>query len=415
MGNINNIVCAENYKNVGRCDCNFDPKNIVGGFLAPIKKVFADGELAPAGIQDMLEELTHATQKDRIYPLPPFVTMTDSSEDVVEVTYGFGGTERVRDGNYKWLFRFRDGGIGINNSLRSFNGAMSKYGVIFFDANGVIIGTKVSGGMAPIKLTDLYTKKWKANDGKETTMYEVMFNFTPEQINENIAFVEVPPTTYLLSELNGLLDVTLSVVSSTNTTVTVKLVDACGNNLYDDYSTEFAAAGRYVMLNATTGNAITITSVTANATLKAFLITINTSDSDMPATGSSYTLSLVSAATLYAADIVGFEGANTLTVVRVASTVSTLSNISVSGAVSLNPTFDAGTTSYTGSTSSSTVTVTPTRTEAHATITVNGTTVASGSASGSISLSTGANTITVVGTAEDGTTTTTYTLVITKS
>jgi hypothetical protein len=415
MGNINNIVCAENYKNVGRCDCNFDPKNIVGGFLAPIKKVFADGDLNPSGIQALLEGLAHADKKDRIYPLPPFVTMTDSSEDVVEVTYGFGGTERVRDGNYKWLFRFRDGGIGLNNAMRSFNGAQSKYGVIFFDANGVIIGTKVSGGMAPIKLTDLYTKKWKANDGKETAMYETMFNFTPEQINENIAYVEVPQTTYLLSELNGLLDVNLTVVSSTNTSVTVSMKDACGNNLYDDYSGEFAAAARFKVINTLTGNDIAITSVVAFEPAKGWKLTLDTSDADMPATGASYKVSLKDPATLYAADIVGFEGANTLTVVRVASTVATLAGFTTTNIGAYSPSFDPATTSYTATTSSSSTTITPNLTEPHATVKVNNVTVANGAASGSISLTTGANTITIVVTAEDGTTTKTYTLVVTKS
>lgn len=416
MENINNIVCAENYKNVGRCDCNFDPKNIVGGFLAPLKKVFADGSLAPAGIQTMLELLTHEEQKLRIYPLPAFVTMTDSSEDVVEVTYGFGGTERVRDGNYKWLFRFRDGGLQMNNSLRTFNGSMSKYGVIFFDAQGVIIGTKVSGGMAPIKLTDIYTKKWKANDGKETAMYEVMFNFTPEQVNENIAFVEVPPTTYLLSDLNGLLDVTLKTVSSTNTTLTVSLKDSCGANLYDSFKTEFESISLWNLVNAATGLDIAATSIVGNDILKAWTFTYDTTNTDLPATGGSIKLSLVPPSDLVSLyDIIGYEGANTLTVVRVASTVSTLSNIAVSGSVTLSPTFSSGTLAYTGSTSSSTVTVTPTKTHALATIKVNGVTVASGAASGAITLTTGANTITVVGTAEDGTTTSTYVLTITKS
>ena len=55
-------------------------------------------------------------------------------------------------------------------------------------------------------------------------------------------------------------------------------------------------------------------------------------------------------------------------------------------------------------------TVIPTTDDANATVTVNGVAVISGTASGSISLDEGPNTITVIVTAEDGTTTRTYTI-----
>ena len=59
------------------------------------------------------------------------------------------------------------------------------------------------------------------------------------------------------------------------------------------------------------------------------------------------------------------------------------------------------------------ITVTPTASDASASVKVNGATVASGSASGAISLGSSAvNTITVVVTAQDGVTTTAYTVTI---
>lgn len=61
------------------------------------------------------------------------------------------------------------------------------------------------------------------------------------------------------------------------------------------------------------------------------------------------------------------------------------------------------------------VTVTPTAAGVNATITVNGSAVTSGSASQSISLEVGENTITTIVTAEDGTTTKTYTVVATRA
>jgi hypothetical protein len=59
--------------------------------------------------------------------------------------------------------------------------------------------------------------------------------------------------------------------------------------------------------------------------------------------------------------------------------------------------------------------VTPTATDSTATVTVNGTAVTSGSASGALALAVGANTITVVVTAQDGTTTKSYTVSVTRA
>ncbi|WP_459815200.1 cadherin-like beta sandwich domain-containing protein [Geotalea toluenoxydans] len=99
-----------------------------------------------------------------------------------------------------------------------------------------------------------------------------------------------------------------------------------------------------------------------------------------------------------------------------ASTNANLSNLSLSAAA-LNPTFASGTISYTASVSNpvTSTTVTPTVEDPTATVKVNGTTVASGTASGSIALAVGSNTITTVVTAQDGTTTKTYSLVVTRA
>ena len=106
----------------------------------------------------------------------------------------------------------------------------------------------------------------------------------------------------------------------------------------------------------------------------------------------------------------------TVTVTRSTSTVATLSALALSSGT-LSPTFASATESYTVSVANSvtSTTVTPTRTQANATITVNGTSVTSGSASGAISLSVGSNTINVVVTAQDGATTKTYTVTVTRA
>jgi uncharacterized repeat protein (TIGR02543 family) len=106
----------------------------------------------------------------------------------------------------------------------------------------------------------------------------------------------------------------------------------------------------------------------------------------------------------------------TVTVTRAGSIDATLSALTLSSGT-LSPIFAAATTTYTASVTNGTssITVTPTRNQANATITVNGTAVTSGSASGSITLNVGANTITVIGTSQDGSTTSTYTITVTRA
>ncbi|MEI7911860.1 MAG: cadherin-like beta sandwich domain-containing protein [Verrucomicrobiota bacterium] len=102
--------------------------------------------------------------------------------------------------------------------------------------------------------------------------------------------------------------------------------------------------------------------------------------------------------------------------VNTRSAVSTLSGLALNSG-SLSPVFATGTLTYTASVPNATtgVTITPTVTDATATIRVNGTTVAPGSASGVVTLAVGNNTITTVGTAQDGTTQSTYTVTVTRA
>ncbi len=96
------------------------------------------------------------------------------------------------------------------------------------------------------------------------------------------------------------------------------------------------------------------------------------------------------------------------------STDSSLSGLTLSLG-SLNPTFQASTTTYTTTLANAvgSITVTPTSSASTSQITVNGVSVTSGSASAAITMNTGANNISVVVTAENGTSTT-YTLNIIK-
>jgi hypothetical protein len=104
---------------------------------------------------------------------------------------------------------------------------------------------------------------------------------------------------------------------------------------------------------------------------------------------------------------------------KVTSLTSLVVTGEVSGALTLSPTFTGAYFNYaaTAGSSDTYVTVTPTASTSPVTevIRVNGTVVPSASASGHIDISSGVNTITVNVTAEDGVTTGTYTVNVTKA
>ncbi len=106
----------------------------------------------------------------------------------------------------------------------------------------------------------------------------------------------------------------------------------------------------------------------------------------------------------------------TITVTRAASANAQLASLNLSG-ITLSPSFDPGTGSYTASVANSvsSVSVTPVTLYASSTVKVNGSTVTSGTASAAIPLNVGDNTITTQVKAEDGTTTQSYTAIVTRA
>lgn len=106
----------------------------------------------------------------------------------------------------------------------------------------------------------------------------------------------------------------------------------------------------------------------------------------------------------------------TVTVTRAASANADLSALSLSSGT-MSPAFASATTGYTASVGNATtsLTVTPTVAAGTSSVTVNGVATTSGNASGAIALNVGSNTITTVVTAQDGTTTKTYTVTITRA
>jgi len=270
MEGINKIFCGTDVRNTGVCDCYFDPQLITGAILVPLKTIFTNEQLKDINIQATLENLAFADSKgQRIFPMGDFVGITLNSEDPTRQTFGYGSSRTVREGNYDWTLQFYKGGVNLSNALRTFNGLIGKYGVIFIESQNYLIGTskKLANGqygMAPIPLEDLYTRPWAPSDGTNVASYQTQYVFKPIYINQNIAFKKVDTSAYLLSELKGLEDFALEIIEVDGATLTVGAASGCGStDLYEEYADELAVAAAWIAKDEDGAN-LAIASVVKN-------------------------------------------------------------------------------------------------------------------------------------------------------
>ncbi|MES3017151.1 MAG: cadherin-like beta sandwich domain-containing protein [Bacteroidota bacterium] len=208
---------------------------------------------------------------------------------------------------------------------------------------------------------------------------------------------------YAISYVDG----TLSVTNSTNANlsnltlsgVTLSPVFAAGTLTY---------TGTVPNLTTSLTTTATVEDNTATITVNGTAATSATATAAIPLVVGTNTISVV---------VTAQNGTSTktyqVTVTRAASAIADLSAYVISSGT-LSPAFISATTSYADTVANNvtSITITPTASQANATIKVGGNlgaTVASGAASASIALVLGENTIETVVTAQDGTTTKTYT------
>jgi gliding motility-associated-like protein len=177
-------------------------------------------------------------------------------------------------------------------------------------------------------------------------------------------------------------------------------------------------ASRTTSYTDTVSNATSFITVTPTTTDSTATITVN--GIAVPSGTASGAIPLALGSNTILTTVTAQDGATidtySVIVIRLLNSDATLLNLTVSTGT-LTPTFASGTTSYTDTVSNATTSIalTPTTTNTNATVTVNGVAVASGTASGAIPLSIGPNTITTIVVAQDGATTDTYTVVVTRA
>jgi sugar lactone lactonase YvrE len=290
----------------------------------------------------------------------------------------------------------------------------SNVGTVSKVTPGGVVSTFASGFSGPDGLTfdtsgNLYVANHGANTVNKVTPGGVVSTFASGISGPAGLAFDTSGNLYVANYDAG----TVSKVTPTAPTVTTPTsasiagtTATLGGNVTSDGGATITALGVVYSVTAINSNpqllGTGVTSVAGTGTIGVFTVSATGLT-----TGTGYSYAA------YATNGLGTTYSSVGTFTATLSTDATLSALALS-AGTLAPAFDPGTTSYTATVAYGTtsLTVKPTVNQSNATITVNGKTVASATASGAISLSVGANTITTIVTAQDGTTTQTYTTTI---
>ncbi|KAF0193985.1 MAG: hypothetical protein FD166_3611 [Bacteroidetes bacterium] len=263
MSELNNPGCVLIVgANTGVPGCTFAPEKFVGAILVPRNFIIADADIP--SIISKLQELTLASKANRIYPVFRFEEISDNSEEPSIATLGYGSKQVTKEGKYDWTFRIIQGGLCYQNKLRAFNKSNMK--VLFIDAEDVIYGTRVSGGLAGLSLDFFYASPFKANDASNSAIFNVRFALSkPREFNEDVAFVKADQD--VEEAVKGVIDIELVQLAVAANSVTVGLRTACDKvNLFDSLSAPIADGNLWLVTK--NGAPVTITGVSENAGLK---------------------------------------------------------------------------------------------------------------------------------------------------
>lgn len=304
MSILNSFVCAAAGGNTGISDCAISLGLLKTGFLVPNSFELTEAQLADPATA--LAALQAAAQNNdpaqRIYPLPDFLSVTDSTEDLVTETIG-GVPIPVRDGNYNLLMRYMNGGNCLSNALAKFN--TGSYRFLGIDNKGILFGTKEGTSLKGITLFYFYSRPFRFATDSTAVNYSFQIVFEPIYLNSGLGFIQLNAADVLA--ISGLMNINLSLVGTRTAGVFVLQAKAgcAGVNLYDQYSADLASADLYTVLNKN-GLVVPITSVAVAPGSKGFTFTLDTTSPNYT-TGQPYTVKGSGVSFLVAADIEGYE------------------------------------------------------------------------------------------------------------
>lgn len=296
--------CKTSGGNTGKVECDISSLLIKAFILVPRTASI------PKDTEDIMDFLDGKFKDDnprlRYYPIANVKGATNNSEEYISGALGYGDPEKLRNGNsiYQFDWKFT---ICFAKSIIPFDNWSG--GVYLVSEEGIILGKNSRDKTALVPYIPKSFFVTGANllaDGTNPQPISISANF-----GDKLDFVRLAQIMQIndfdIDDLKGLQDLELTAktgVAPTSADVTVA-TKCAGVNLYDTYKTELTAVGNWVVVNKTTGAAVTPTSVEAQDTTKTFRLTL--------AAAGTYLVSLAAVLVLEAAGVSGYES-NSITV-----------------------------------------------------------------------------------------------------
>lgn len=312
-------VCATLGGNLGTpaCDVRMGRPKIL---LLTTSKEFTEADITDSqSFQAALQTamLLGKADANKIYAFPVANEATNNTGDPSTGTLADGYEEVLNEALPKYLLRSKVGTC-VQQQMASFNGWSGKVYVI--DDNGILwFNITASGGASGFTTGYLYTNppQFKGSGDVNTANTRITFG-TIDEFKYDVGAIKLD---FSATSLLNILDVTLDDRETENTSGALNNVfiiggkTKCeGTDLYAAYSTGLANVARWRAYKAD-GTAIAITSVTVNATLLGWNITLNSGEFTALASGTVFYIDLATPTVLHAAGVVGIE-ANKLRFVK---------------------------------------------------------------------------------------------------
>jgi len=321
MANVTYRNCYSVTPNTGVAKCNIDPGLLQGFIMVPKGTRYTAAQLP-----NIVALLATAAQTNppqtRVYPIGPFINVTDNSTDTVTESTDYGYTEIVRDGIYAWMGRTGYGGDCLYRSLRKFQGKQDMFDFIGVFKNQLLMtyapnlttGAPEYKGISPSLIR---VPNFKIAVGNTATQFWIEIQvFDAGQISDNFAFIQTDVSP--LSNISGITNVDIQNNATFNTSPAgsvdiLPVVECDGSSLVTTYGNTWNNALLWTATNDATGAGITITGVsTVNGKYR---LQLDTTDPDYPAVNGKIRISGGTVSALNAAGIIGYE-TNTAVVTR---------------------------------------------------------------------------------------------------
>ncbi len=242
--------------------------------------VFDGFKIPNTSAQTYAEMLTYlqtktiaASKEERCYPVTRLYDFTDESEDPEEKTDGFGRLSRINEKPKKFSCMFVNNGIEFHKNTRGFN-EYSDLAIYPIAKNGIVGFRDTTGALVPYNANMfVYPQKIGKVTGDETMLPVKISLIDSKYMTNKLDMVEFPEGNDIETELNGIVDLVLTPYATGKVIVEQK---GTYKNLYDTttYRTALAAPSAWMARDKVTKASVTITSVTADATIKGFTFVV---------------------------------------------------------------------------------------------------------------------------------------------